>query len=422
MPDPELPEISPGLRARLKEDIRKRGILVPILIAQDGECLDGRLRLEIAEELGITSAEVPKVVIGRLSPTERADLRVVLNLFRRQLTQAQVRELIAWELLRRPQTSDRGVAQRVGADHKTVAAVRRGLESGGEIPHLQNRNGIDGKSYRKPVVLTTSNAQAVEAQRLLGELGDDAPNGRMNVKKLRRMASARGRANHLATVGRSTPRLGREVQIHHCDFRHLGGLIAPDSVDLALCDPPWGGEFADQRAVFAETVHRLLKADGILACYTGVAHLPDFLDAFRKSGLKYEWTIVGRRHISSVRQRNLLINRWVPIVLCRKGKFRAAAPLNDVIDPSEKDKTIHAWQQPVAEAVSLIRALSLPGATICDLVIGSGTTVLATIEAGGNRRFVGCEADGRLVEAARARAAEALAGRQFEPDLELATV
>jgi hypothetical protein len=39
--------VSPELRYWLKEDIRRRGILVPILIAQDGECLDGRVRLEI---------------------------------------------------------------------------------------------------------------------------------------------------------------------------------------------------------------------------------------------------------------------------------------------------------------------------------------------------------------------------------------
>ena len=59
---------------------------------------------------------------------------------------------------------------------------------------------------------------------------------------------------------------------------------------------------------------------------------------------------MGRRQVSSVRQRNLLINRWVPIVICRKGRFRAASPLNDVIEASAQDKAIHAWQQPVDEA------------------------------------------------------------------------
>jgi ParB-like chromosome segregation protein Spo0J len=90
----DLPSISPELRFRLKEDIRRSGILVPILIAQAGEYLDGRVRLEIAKELGLPARAIPKIVVGKVSDAERADLRLVLNTFRRQLTQAQVRELI----------------------------------------------------------------------------------------------------------------------------------------------------------------------------------------------------------------------------------------------------------------------------------------------------------------------------------------
>jgi DNA methylase len=412
MPRPELPPISPELRDRLKEDIRQRGILVPILLTHDGQCLDGMLRLSIAEELGLSSSEIPKVVIGRLTQVERADLRVVLNLYRRQLTQAQVRELIAWELRRQPQTSDRGVGRKVGVDGKTVGEVRRRLEAGAEIPHLTSRSGLDGKTYRKPIVFTTSNAQAVEAQHLLEELGDDVPDGAINVKKLRRMKSAKERADHLTRVTRLSPDLGDNYKIHHCDFRQLGKRILPGSVDLALCDPPWGNEFAPLRDSFAETVFRLLKPDGLLACYTGVAHLPEFLDAFRGAGLTYEWTLVGKRHVSSVRQRNMLINRWVPIVLCRKGSFRAASPLNDVLETGDRDKTLHAWQQPVDEAGALIRALTRPGATVCDLLLGSGSTAVATVEVGGGRRFVGCESDDRLVKAARSRVAEALRQQQ----------
>lgn len=38
-----------------------------------------------------------------------------LNLCRRQLNQAQTRELIAWELRKRPQASDRGIGKSLGA-------------------------------------------------------------------------------------------------------------------------------------------------------------------------------------------------------------------------------------------------------------------------------------------------------------------
>jgi len=62
----------------------------------------------------------------------------------------------------------------------------------------------------------------------------------------------------------------------------------------------------------------------------------------------------------------------------------------------------------VAGAVTLIQALSRPGATVCDLLAGSGTTAVATVEVGGGRRFAGCESDERLVKAAHSRVAEAL--------------
>ena len=229
----------------------------------------------------------------------------------------------------------------------------------------------------------------------------------MNVKKLRRIASARERADHLTKVSRGGPTPSGDFRIHHADFRAIDRLIAPGSVDLALCDPPWGGEFGPLRKPFAEAIYRILQPDGIFACYTGVAHLPEFLDAFRDAGLKYEWTLVGRRQVSSVRQRNLLINRWVPIVLCRKGRFKTALPMNDVIESTDHDKSMHTWQQPVEEAATLVRALSRPGALVCDLVVGSGSTAVATVVAGERRRFVGCEADSGLAKAARARVAEA---------------
>jgi ParB-like chromosome segregation protein Spo0J len=407
-----LPPIGPELRDRLREDIRQRGILVPVLLADDGQCIDGNLRLAIAEELGLSSAEIPKIVIGRLTQDERTDIRVALNLCRRQLSQAQVREIIAWELRRHPHTSDRGLGRKIGVDNKTVGGVRRQLEAGEEIPHVAARSGRDGKTYRNPIVFTNSNAQAVEAQRLLQDLGDDVPDGPLSVKKLRRMKNAKERADALEKISRIPPKLGKEFQIHKCDFRQIGERIATGSVDLALCDPPWGSDFAPLRVPFGETIFRLLKPDGLLACYTGVAHLPEFLDAFRSAGLVYQWTIVGRRQVSTVQQRNMLINRWIPIVIFSKSSFRPASPFNDIMDFTARDKALHPWQQPVDEAVALIRALTRPGALVCDLVVGSGTTAVATVEAEGGRRFVGCECDELLVKAARFRVAEALRRRE----------
>lgn len=66
--------------------------------------------------------------------------------------------MIAESLKADPQLSNREHTRRTGVSDKTVGTVRSDLEAGAEIPHLENRQAPDGKSYpssqprREPVV------------------------------------------------------------------------------------------------------------------------------------------------------------------------------------------------------------------------------------------------------------------------------
>lgn len=134
-------------------------------------------------------------------------------------------------------------------------------------------------------MITTSNAQAVEAQRLLDELGEDAPSDYVNVKKLRRIKSARDRADYFDKITSGTsPRLNSDFLIHHCDFRNVKDRIAPKSVDLALCDAPWGDEFAPLRQPFSETIYRLLKPGGTLTATRALLTSPPSSIRFGRLG------------------------------------------------------------------------------------------------------------------------------------------
>jgi hypothetical protein len=174
----DLPPPEGDLYDRLRDDIRLRGIQVPILVDNaTGEVIDGRLRTQIAAELKIR--DIPTIFVGLLSSEERDDLRLAVNLYRRHLSRDQMRELIAWSLKRGPEESDRSVAKKTGVNHRTVAGVRRGLEAGGEILHLPTRDGADGKKYpaAKPTTFACSASEARRARTLLDRLGDDAPPG-----------------------------------------------------------------------------------------------------------------------------------------------------------------------------------------------------------------------------------------------------
>jgi hypothetical protein len=173
-PEPPLmnrPPLPSDLYDRLKDDIHHRGVQIPILVdSKTGEVIDGKLRKQIAAELGIN--HIPTIFVGRLTPEERADLRLAVNIYRRHLTRAQMRELVAWMLRSDPEASDRCIAGRTGASHPAVARVRRGLEAGGTIYHLPGRNGQDGKKYpaAKPAVFACSASEGRRARALLDRM------------------------------------------------------------------------------------------------------------------------------------------------------------------------------------------------------------------------------------------------------------
>ena len=116
-----MPDLSASEYEALRANIKARGILVPIVVDQDGRIIDGNNRATIAAELGI---ECPREVRHVRDHEEALDLAVELNCSRRHLTQEQKRQLIASEIQRRPGDSDRAIARRIGCSPTTVGSVR----------------------------------------------------------------------------------------------------------------------------------------------------------------------------------------------------------------------------------------------------------------------------------------------------------
>lgn len=152
-PSPELLEVQSFLpisaedRERLKKDIEQSGeIRDPIKIYFDKEgnplILGGFNRWHIAQELGWQFA--PCEVMD-VAPKERRELAIMDNLARRHMTREQKQKIVVMFLKNDPVQSDRTIAKKTGADHKTVGVVRSKLESTGEIPQLEKRAGADGK-------------------------------------------------------------------------------------------------------------------------------------------------------------------------------------------------------------------------------------------------------------------------------------
>ena len=171
---PVLPPLPAQEHARLRDSIRDRGVLQPLLITADHVLIDGHERWKAIRELGLS--RYPIRIIGNLNESERVDLAIRTNLERRHLTVAQRRGLAARLLKADPSRTDRAVAGTVGCDHKTVGKVRGRLLQGGEIPNLGRASaGRDGKTYHFPATSVEHPTVARIAGKILSELGDDTP-------------------------------------------------------------------------------------------------------------------------------------------------------------------------------------------------------------------------------------------------------
>lgn len=125
-------------------------VFPPVEVTYDGEnywLVDGFHRIKAAKTAGLTEFEAD-ITPGTHEDAQWRSFAVNATHGLRRTTADKQHAIKA--ALKHPQgtaKSDREIAAHVGVDHKTVARVRTELSAGGEIPHLDQRVGADGKSY-----------------------------------------------------------------------------------------------------------------------------------------------------------------------------------------------------------------------------------------------------------------------------------
>ena len=115
------PPLTDAEDASLRESIRRNGVMLPVLVDEDLNLIDGRNRLRLSHDLGVPC---PYWILYDLTTEEKREIAVALNAARRQLTRQQKRKLIEHELMHDGTRSDRRIAAICGVSHTTVGAVR----------------------------------------------------------------------------------------------------------------------------------------------------------------------------------------------------------------------------------------------------------------------------------------------------------
>jgi ParB-like chromosome segregation protein Spo0J len=96
-----MPDLAPDDREALKESIRQRGVINPILLDEQKAIVDGHNRVHVWAELlaeGVNIGQVVAHIIPGLDKYSAHEIAIETNVGRRQLTPTQKRQLIRNEL------------------------------------------------------------------------------------------------------------------------------------------------------------------------------------------------------------------------------------------------------------------------------------------------------------------------------------
>jgi site-specific DNA-methyltransferase (adenine-specific) len=229
------------------------------------------------------------------------------------------------------------------------------------------------------------------------------------------------------------------------DCLELMPAIASESVDLILCDLPYGTTKNKWDSVIPLAplwgqYERIIKPNGAIAL-TAQAPFDKVLAASNLNIFRYEWIwekTLATGHLNAKRmpmkahENVLIFYKSLPTynpqktsgharkvsTAAHKRNSRATSnygthgltsydstdryPRSVLTFPSDRQKSaLHPTQKPVALMRYMIDTYSNPGDLVLDNAMGSGTTGVAALEAG--RRFLGMESDATYLQIANER-------------------
>lgn len=233
-------------------------------------------------------------------------------------------------------------------------------------------------------------------------------------------------------------------ELHHGDCLELMANIPDGSVDMVLCDLPYGttqnkwDSVIPLDAIWAH-YRRVVKPDGAIVL-TAQAPFDKVLGSSNLGQLKYEWIWEKPKatgHLNAKLQpmkahENVLVfyerqptynpqktsgrpykgrggasklDNYGAFEAVREGSPDGSRYPRSVIQFIHETKPVHPTQKPVALMEYLIRTYTNEGDLVLDNTMGSGTTGVACMNT--KRNFVGIEMDSKYFEIAKQRISEA---------------
>ena len=373
-----LAELDQAAASALRDDIARRGVLVPIDVDEAGNVLDGHHRKRFADELGLPC---PQIVRAGLDEAAKIEHALRMNLLRRHLGPVE------WAHAFRRLAEARGL--RIGSGRQGGKADTLAV--------LSTEMGVAPRTARRRLRL---------ADRLADhpDLAGRVDRGELEASRAEELARERAFEERKANAAPPpVSQLGGGIDVHLGPFQDVLAHLANGSVDLVLTDPPWQWDDAtlslwDDLGAFCA---RVLRPGRALIAYSGSGCLAAAIDGLGQH-LDYVWAgallLPGRHNeVRAVMARDAS----TPIVFFAKGRYQPRHWFINSLSSPGAEKDAHPWQKPLGNVAYYLERFSEAGELVCDPFLGGGTTAVAAQQAG--RRFIGCDVDPGAVEATLAR-------------------
>lgn len=361
----------------LKRDISEHGVLVPIVLDDEGNILDGHHRLAAIAQL---EAATPGLTIPynteirrNLTDEQKRDYVVALNLMRRHLSREQRLQLLV--ALRKGGHTLEKVAELSGMSIATAWRRLQDAEAQGMDAQPAYTQGKDGKLY--PTAYTVPSF--------------------MSFTELKKEERTEQRA-----VTRAAPVVGYEpsasLDVFRGDIRDTGAIaerIGLASVDAIITDPPYPREYVPLMEDLSRLAAKILKPGRPLVAMLGHAYLPQYYELLAKH-LTYHWTIADvLGGANSVQHQWSAFVGWKPMLVFTNGPAQLPYYFLDTVRSPGPDKEYHVWGQDVKTFEILIYRFTPPGGRVCDPFLGGGTTGVAALRM--QREFVGFDNEAEAI-------------------------
>ncbi len=383
----------------LVADIREHGLLEPIWL-YEGRILDGRNRWRACQVVGVEPET--RCYEG----DDPVGFVVSLNLTRRHLDESQ-RAMVGSKLANMrqgsrtdlqpranlPEVSNGQAAELMNVSERSIKSAKK-IQSKG-IPELVSK--VEDGDIKVSIGADVADLPEEEQKRLIGLQQKAILNAAKKIRtersrERRKDIEARNQAYlEEARIRNQMPVSGR-CHLLNDDFRTVD--MMEESVDVVITDPPYGKEYIDLYASLAVFCQRVLKPGGSLLAMSGQMWLFDVIAALGQSGLNYQWVLAymtpgGQSPHMFQRKINSF---WKPVILMSKDHIDRDWA-SDVVrsDVNDNDKRLHPWGQSESGFIQLVNKFTVPGQTVCDPMMGAGTTMIAALANGCD--IVGIECD-----------------------------